>query len=131
MELRRSSRINADMKEAINYLSTRIHEDINKYQLLTDVDARINSLIQIYKKLSFEFDTFYTCSSFLHTAYQFTFKIFKDALTLRNRENLGKMQMAFTKYRKRYEKRRTILWGISKWTKYLPLDIINMIETFL
>lgn len=131
MELRRSSRVNTDMQMAVDDLAIRIHEDIRKCNIMTDVSARINAVTKIYKKLSFEFDTFYTCSRFLHTAYRMSFMLFKDAMILRNRENLGKMQIEFTKYRNRYEKRRSNLWGIRNWNTYLPLDIINIIDTFL
>lgn len=132
MELRRSPRFNpVGLQKAVQVLSNEVREDIRLFQLMTDADRRINALTQLYKKLAFKFDVFYCESTFLRSAYRHTFLLFRDALALKDRDKLNQMRKEFSKYRRRYEKRRHHLWCVKNWKVILPIDIINIIDTFM
>jgi hypothetical protein len=111
-----------------------IEKKIDEFTLLTDVSQKKKAATNIYKQFVFDFDVYsgvYTVYPFLLAAYRQSFVLYRGILRHLPRESLRRMNTEFTKFRKRYEKYRRDRWGVDHWARYLPVELLNIIDSFM
>jgi len=128
-----------ELSPRVNAVLQMIQKKVRQNELMTDVNQQINLVTKIYKQLIFEFAAFssvhrtFLSRNFLSTFYRQSFVLHQDSLCKVARENLRLCRMItiFTRYRKMYEKYRYDRWGVKHWARYLPVELLNIIDSFV
>jgi hypothetical protein len=103
-------------------------------------DKQIQNILKMYKTINEYFYYFAIYSSynkFLKISYRKKFNLLEDIMNkkipskIKNTLLIKKIKNEFIILRKKYEQYRIELWGLDKWKKYLPLELVNYIDSYL
>lgn len=133
LRLRRSERNQQDFVKITNDHANKFLDIFAKHVLIIEIDDQLKNLVKIFRLFNFNFDLYYSQTNLLKIVYATSFKICKQTLRyrLRNDKLVLPLYKELMKYRRKYEKFRNVLWSFSSWTKYLPLEILNYIDQYL
>lgn len=133
--LRRSTRLKSDTSEESRKIGQQIIILINQHKKKTHGDEQIINILKVIKLTYLHFNILQNHTFVgLRYVYITSFRFLEELKLTRCKINQSlaiKFHKEIIKYRIKYEKWRRIMWGLDKWKIYLPLEILNHIESYI
>ena len=124
----------------VQLLYKNLNDSMRHFRNVFSLDKRCEILKHMYHMMSLNLPclAFHLERKVLYTMYVTSFQhldqmdnMIKTGSKYVTETNFMIMKTVVLHYRKNYEMCRSVTWGVDRWVKHVPVDILNIISSYL